>query len=299
MMKDKIKQYANELNIPAIGFAAWPLPKEARDFLYEEDPCPFVAADVDERLNATKLSNPQSAIVCLLPYYKAYEGPWNISKYTWGQDYHLVMADYLNRLIKRLREEYPQEEYEIHCDTSPLSDRYIAYLAGLGFYGKNNCFINPTWGSYTAIGTIMTSLKIEPDQPSQESCLGCNACIQHCLGQCIGEDSFSYHTCKSWLTQKKGDLTPEEIAIIAKTPLIFGCDRCQEVCPHNKGIPDTPIPEFQHIQPFVDLAAIESMTNKEFKAAYGHRAFSWRGKKILLRNQAYIDGSYKDKDKQE
>lgn len=297
MMKDRIKQYANELNIPAIGIAAWPLPKSARDFLYQEDSCPFVEADVDKRINASQLHNPQSAIVCLLPYYKSYDGPWNISKYTWGQDYHLVMADYLGRLIDRLKVDYPHEEYEIHCDTSPLSDRYMAYLAGLGFYGKNNCFINPTWGSYTAIGTIMTSLKIEPDQPSQEHCLGCNACIKHCLGQCIGEDSFSYHTCKSWLTQKKGDLTPEEIAIIAKTPLIFGCDRCQEVCPHNHNVPDTPIPEFQTIQPYVDLHEIESMTNKQFKAAYGHRAFSWRGKKILLRNQAYIDSTYKEDEK--
>ena len=27
-------------------------------------------------------------------------------------------------------------QFSIHCDTSPLADRYMAYLAGLGFYGK-------------------------------------------------------------------------------------------------------------------------------------------------------------------
>lgn len=299
MIKELIHRYAKELNIPAVGIAPWPLPAEARDFLYEEDPCPFTAAHIEDRLHATNLIHPQSAIVCLLPYYKAYEGLCNLSRYTWAKDYHLVMADYLRRFIDKLKETYPDAEYEIHCDTSPLSDRYIAYLAGLGFYGRNNCFINPTWGSYVVIGTIMTSLAIEPDQPSSSSCLGCDACIKACLGQSIGRDTFDYKTCKSYLTQKKGALTEKEIQIISKSSLLFGCDRCQEVCPHNRCLVDTPIPEFQTIEPYLDPAPLESMTNRIFKATYGDRAFSWRGKKILLRNQTYVDGSYKNRmDKQ-
>ena len=55
--------------------------------------------------------------------------------------------------------------FSIHCDTSPLADRYMAYLAGLGFYGRNKCFINPTWGSYIVIGTVLTTLEFEPNTP--------------------------------------------------------------------------------------------------------------------------------------
>ena len=105
----------------------------------------------------------------------------------------------------------------------------------------------------------------------------------------MNDDEFNYATCKSYLTQKKGDLTDDEQAIIKKSPLVFGCDVCQEVCPHNKDLPTTPIIEFQSIEPYVDIPELESMTNKEFKAKYGHRAFSWRGKKILIRNQEYIN----------
>ena len=217
-----------------------------------------------------------------------HEGPTNLSRYTWATDYHLVVTDYLQRLVDELKTTAPDASFSIHCDTSPLADRYMAYLAGLGFYGKNKCFINPTWGSYIVIGTVLTTLEFESNTPMTDTCMGCNRCITSCLGQCLDGNAFNYATCKSYLTQKKGDLTNDEQAIIRKSSLLFGCDVCQEVCPHNKDLPTTPIIEFQSIEPYVDVDELETMTNKEFKAKYGHRAFSWRGKKILIRNQEYI-----------
>ena len=241
--------------------------------------------DYSEQLS----SHLKSAIVCLFPYYVEHNGPSNLSRYTWGTDYHLVINEYLEKLIEKLQKMNTSAQFSIHCDTSPLADRYMAYLAGLGFYGKNNCFISPKWGSYVVIGTILTTLKFEPNTPLEQSCMGCNRCITACLGQCLGYEEFKYDTCKSYLTQKKGELTDQEQHIIAKTPLVFGCDVCQEVCPHNQGIPTTPIPEFQQIEPHIDINELEMLTNKEFKAKYGHRAFSWRGKKILMRNQNIIE----------
>lgn len=290
-MKDiNLQEFCKELHIYEFGIAPWPLPDTAKDILYESNPCPFTAADVEERLRGTTEFTPKSAIVCLFPYYIEHSGPSNLSRYTWGTDYHLVINEYLDKLIEKLQKMNTSAQFSIHCDTSPLADRYMAYLAGLGFYGKNNCFISPKWGSYAMIGTILTTLEFEPNTPLGQSCMGCNRCITACLGQCLGHDEFKYDTCKSYLTQKKGDLTNEEETIIGKTPLVFGCDVCQEVCPHNQSIPATPIPEFQHVEPYIDINEIETLTNKEFKAKYGHRAFSWRGKKILIRNQNIIEG---------
>ena len=290
-MKDiNLQEFCKELHIYEFGIAPWPLPDTAKDILYESNPCPFTAADVEERLRGTTEFTPKSAIVCLFPYYIEHSGPSNLSRYTWGTDYHLVINEYLDKLIEKLQKMNTSAQFSIHCDTSPLADRYMAYLAGLGFYGKNNCFISPKWGSYVMIGTILTTLEFEPNTPLKQSCMGCNRCITACLGQCLGHDEFKYDTCKSYLTQKKGDLTNEEETIIGKTPLVFGCDVCQEVCPHNQSIPATPIPEFQHVEPYIDINEIETLTNKEFKAKYGHRAFSWRGKKILIRNQNIIEG---------
>lgn len=287
----KLQEVCKQLHIPVVGTTSWPLPREAREILWESNPCPFTAADLEERLIGTSEFMPRSAIVCLFPYHVPHENPTNLSRYTWATDYHLVVTDYLQRLVDELKTTAPDASFSIHCDTSPLADRYIAYLAGLGFYGKNKCFINPTWGSYIVIGTVLTTLEFESNTPMTDTCMGCNQCITACLGQCLDGNEFNYATCKSYLTQKKGDLTDDEQAIIRKSPLLFGCDVCQEVCPHNKDLPTTPIIEFQSIEPYVDVDELESMTNKEFKAKYGHRAFSWRGKKILIRNQEYITKS--------
>ena len=284
-----LQEICKELNIYEFGVASWPLPENAKSILYESNPCPFTAANVEERLLGTSLFTPKSAIVCLFPYYVEHKDPSNLSRYTWAKDYHLVINEYLKKLIEKLQIMNTDAQFSIHCDTSPLADRYMAYLAGLGFYGKNNCFISPKWGSYVVIGTILTTLELEPNTPLTQSCMGCNRCITACLGQCLGHDEFKFDTCKSYLTQKKGELTSEEEHIIAKTPLVFGCDVCQEVCPHNKDIPTTPIPEFQSVEPYIDIDELDSLTNKEFKAKYGHRAFSWRGKKILIRNQEIIE----------
>lgn len=285
----KLQEICKELHIPDVGIAPWPLPDEAYTILQEQHPCPFTSAHVAERVRGTDQFMPQSAIVCIFPYYIEHTGPTNLSRYTWAEDYHLVIQNYLERLVARLGQLDREAHFSIHCDTSPLADRYMAYLAGLGFYGKNRCFISPTWGSYVVIGTILTTMCMEPNVPITQSCIGCNRCISSCLGNCLGGDEFIYETCKSYLTQKKGDLTEEEQAIIKKTPLVFGCDVCQEVCPHNSHIPNTPIPEFQRIEPSVPIDSLHTLTNKEFKVQYGHRAFSWRGKKILIRNQQIID----------
>lgn len=218
----------------------------------------------------------------------------NLARYTWGKDYHLVVPAYLNTIQDFLQKALaqlgePKANFEIHCDTSPLADRYMAYLSGLGFYGKNHCFINPILGSYVVIGTILTDLVLPPDNPLNQSCFGCNKCIAACPGQALGSGKLLFSQCKSYLTQKKGALTEEEETILAKTPLLFGCDICQEVCPHNAKVPLTTIKEFQAIEPHVKVEELTQLTNKEFKARYGERAFSWRGKAILLRNAQIIE----------
>lgn len=130
--RNDIFQIAKKLNIPAVGIAPWPLPDDAANYIDTANPCPFINGTLEERLSAnTALQSPKSAIVCLFPYYVKTEKPVNLPRYAWGPDYHLVIPDYLKRFGTALQEMDSTMEFEIHCDTSPMADRYMAYLAGL------------------------------------------------------------------------------------------------------------------------------------------------------------------------
>ncbi|MCV4684277.1 tRNA epoxyqueuosine(34) reductase QueG, partial [Escherichia coli] len=58
-------------------------------------------------------------------------------------------------------------------DAVPLLERSAAQRAGLGFFGRNSCLINPAMGSYFFIAELLVDLKIEPDEPGSGTCGRC------------------------------------------------------------------------------------------------------------------------------
>lgn len=281
-----MKRFAAALGLDCAGVAPADLPRPP---YAEEPPCPLAAGVGDERYEPRRiLPSCRSVIVVLVPYYTAQTEQANLSLYCRSADYHAVVRAYLEQIAAYLQRQYPGSEQRCVVDTSPLSDRWLAYQAGLGFFGDNRCLINDTYGSYVFIGSVLTSLPFTPDQPLQQECSHCGACQSACPGQCFSGGAYDYSCCKSYITQKKGSLTLPEIQCMEKTPLIFGCDVCQESCPHNAGVKATPLPEFYRNRlSQLCPSDIESLSNKQFQQAFGDRAFAWRGKKVLLRNLEY------------
>ena len=232
--------------------------------------------------------NGKCAIVCLFPYFSGYrEG--NLSLYARSYDYHKIIKEKLSPVCDFIRTLAPDTECEIFADIGPEIDRHLAYNAGLGFYGKNGMLINDDFGSWFFIGYILCDLVMEADKPLNKACIGCNKCIESCPGGALGEQ-FCIDRCASHISQKKGNLTENEIAILKKSGLIFGCDACQKVCPHNN---ITPKPMKEFTEDIIDslwLKDIENLSNKEFLAKYKNHAFSWRGKSVLLRNIDILKG---------
>ncbi len=253
-MKKKIINYSKKLNIEYCGF--------------------------------TKL-NEKTAIVFLFPYFCGYKENSNISVYTYGKDYHTVIKEYLEKICEFIKEEIKDFNYEIYTAVSPYNDIELAYNAGLGFIGKNRLLINEKYGSYVFIGYIITDTEIEHDEPVRSKCINCNKCASACPTKAITSGNFGM--CLSSLTQKKGELTFQEKTLIKNNGYAFGCDICQIVCPLNKGNL-TPFPEFcENLTTRIEKKDFEFLSNKEFKSKYKDKAFSWRGKNLIIRNLSLLE----------
>jgi len=147
------------------------------------------------------------------------------AKCTWGKDYHEVLRKRAKLLMDEFTKTYPCD-YRVFVDTGKLSDRVIAYASGIGFYGKNHFIINPTYGSYIYLGSILVDIDLESDGDILESqCGDCTKCLDVCPLKANAKDTFEFEKCVSYMTQKAIDDNP--------TRYLYGCDLCQKVCRFN------------------------------------------------------------------
>jgi epoxyqueuosine reductase len=160
-------------------------------------------------------------------------GAW-VSRYAWGRDYHNV----LKRKLKAGAAILEKAGYRarICVDSVPLLERALAVQAGLGFLGKNGMLIVPGWGSYVFLGELVTDLELMGGEAVTDGCGKCEVCLKGCPTGALGEPgTLDAGLCLStWTIEHRGDF-PSDVP-----PLhghLFGCDRCQEVCPHNRRAP--------------------------------------------------------------
>lgn len=216
----------------------------------------------------------------------------HFSRASMGLDYHRVMRNKLQALGGFLYENYQADSIAL-CDTNPMVEREIAVKAGIGFQGKNNNIITDKYGSFIFLGELITNLFVDRDNPAVGSCGSCTLCIKACPSGAL-EQAYCLNgkRCLSFVTQKKEELTMEEIEKLGTR--IYGCDTCQEVCPQNINKPLSKIKEFWPQEWNYNLGEkLFLMTNKEFKETYGSTSSGWRGKQILIRNMIIAMGNSK------
>lgn len=290
-MKERLRAASRELLISAIGFTNAEVYTDLGALLCRAGEVPMTNADIERRINPCLIMpEAKSVIVCLLSYLTD-TADGIISRYARGLDYHTVMRDKLGALADILH----TEGFKAECfsDSGDLNERYLARRAGLGFYGRNGFLINPRFGTYTFIGYILTDCPIEPDKPLENTCTGCDRCIKACPGGAlVGDGRVIYERCVSYITQKKGELTAEEAELIKRCGSVWGCDVCQEVCPHNINAERSNIPEFTSGLT-ADFHPNPDMSNREFRRVYRDKAFAWCGKGVLERNLSIIEGDEK------
>jgi epoxyqueuosine reductase len=204
-----------------------------------------------------------------------------IARYTepWLEDYHTRLRRHAREVAKAIVSSYPDCRTRICVDSAPIMERSFAFLAGLGFIGKNNMLILPGLGSYFFLGEVLTDapLPIPKGEPIQGLCGSCTRCVDACpTGALGGPWRLDPSRCLSYLTvEHKGVLNAETGARMGRT--FFGCDVCQAVCPFNKGRDD----------PVVCLPAsgeILKMKDEEFQLRFGNTALARGGLERLKPN---------------
>ena len=229
----------------------------------------------------------KSVIVCAFPYYTGEHPGANVCKYAMVPDYHVVVRGILNEAAAELEAHFGAS-FVGFTDVSALPEKECALAAGLGFPGLNGLVIHPEYGSYFVIGELVTDYLFPFDAPLGYTCLTCGACIRVCPAGAISREGIDYTRCLSEVTQKKGELTEEEEALVAKNGLMWGCDRCQDYCPHNKKVPLTYLGGFSgDVEPIV--------TRENLNPLCKTRAFGYKGKTLLKRNLTLIGVPEKEK----
>lgn len=252
---------------------------------------PLIKGEINERLNA-KLVLPEAEGIVVVGLTYSKDSPLiaanelHFGNSSWGRDYHLVLKEKCNQALVEIIKKHPNIKYQIITDTSILDDRFLAYKAGLGFYGKNSLIINEQLGSYFFIGAIVTNIKFTNDSLVTNKCGNCIKCMVACPGRAINESGIlNSYLCRSYLTQKKEELTLKEQKKLGLS--VFGCDICARVCPYNEKINHVKNKEFLPIG-LEQINEELEISNKEFKKRYGHLAGAYIGKSRINRNIRYI-----------
>lgn len=198
----------------------------------------WMARSREKRIDPRKIVEGAKSVVSLARnYYYPVEHPQGtakISRYAWGDDYHIVIEEKLKHLVASLKAEFPGKKFVHYCDTGPVMDKAWAQRAGVGWIGKHTNSINPLLGSWFFLSEIITDLECEYDTPAMDHCGECRACIDACPTHALDEPYvLDSNKCISFLTIENRDDTIHEDLARNLQNWIFGCDICQEVCPWN------------------------------------------------------------------
>lgn len=198
----------------------------------------WMARGAEKRGDPQKvLLGARSVIVVALNYFQGNQPAQSleagrIARYAWGEDYHELMLQKLEKLSAFLSEQGGIQK--CYVDTGPILERDYAAEAGVGWHGKSTMLIDPKLGTWFFLGEILTTLELPPDAPQEARCGTCQRCIVACPTGAITEPHrLDARRCISYLTiELKGSIPLDLRPLIGDR--IYGCDDCLDACPWNR-----------------------------------------------------------------
>ena len=257
----------------------------------------YMERNLEMRLDPSKIvENAKSVISVLINYYPLQkqadpEAPV-ISKYAYGKDYHFIVKENLNKLLKFIQTEISSCNGRAFVDSAPVLERAWAKNAGLGWIGKHSLLISKKHGSYVFIGELIIDLELEYDNLIEtDHCGTCTRCIDACPTKAIiAPHVIDARKCISYLTIESKEDIPAEFKDKLNSR-IFGCDICQDVCPWNKKIEPSEAEEFKPVEGLLEMKKQEwlDLDKPTYKKMFRGTAFERAGYKKLLSNIYRVD----------
>jgi epoxyqueuosine reductase len=302
-IKSQIVEFCNGIGITSIGFSDIEFNEDFYKSIKQRREnghlSGFEESDENIRINTRALLKEVRTLISIIVPYRTIEvnkkKPY-FSRVSLGLDYHNIVMKKLELISDFLYYNF-NAKCKCYCDIGPLSDREIAKKCGLGFYGKNTSLITKQYGSFVFLGEILTDIYIDRDFEIIEDCGECELCIKACPTGALERPYYlNAKKCLAYVGQKKTQLSEDEINNLGNR--IYGCDTCQDVCPHNNVKEISAISEFypEEWNYKINEEYILNMSNKDFKEKFGKTSSGWRGKRILKRNLIIAMGNSKNKD---
>ncbi|MDP4278835.1 MAG: tRNA epoxyqueuosine(34) reductase QueG, partial [Bacteroidota bacterium] len=256
----------------------------------------YLVRHTEKRMNpALLVPGAKSVISVALGYFHsltAQETSLGIARYAHYPDYHPLIRGKLHELLKRINEAGANASGRAFADSAPLFERYWAQEAGLGWIGKNRQLIVTGKGSWFLLGELVIDIQLDYDKSATAHCGLCRRCIDACPGKALDENNgLDARRCLSYLTiEKKGAFSPEEAALCGENTCLFGCDKCQEVCPWNRKSQEQKRPEMPLLPEILQLNPLElkTMTEPDFSKHFENSSLQRTGLYGLQRNLAAI-----------
>jgi epoxyqueuosine reductase len=252
----------------------------------------YLARNIEKRLNPEYLlPGAKSIVVAGLNYYSENmqrdpEAPV-LSRYTYGINYHDVITARLEELFVWIKSQDLKAEGRIIVDSAPLLEKAWAKEAGLGWQGRHSILINRKIGSFFFIGTLILNIGLAYDTPFKgEYCGECRTCIEACPTGAINDNrTIDARKCIANLTiENRGPIPGEIIPLLGRR--IYGCDRCQEVCPWNKKARQNKTPEFAINDEVANMSAEDwlNLSREQFVRLFERSAIGRVKYEQLIRN---------------
>ncbi|WP_342375932.1 tRNA epoxyqueuosine(34) reductase QueG [Myxococcus stipitatus] len=239
-----LRDLARSVGFDLVGFArAEPIPPR---FLMEWLEAGF-AADMDwmkeradERLDVANLLPGAKTVISFVNNYwrddaQSVDSP--IARYARGRDYHSTLRDRMKAFRKAITVMFPGLGSYGSVDSGPLMEKVWAARAGLGYVGKNGCFITEPFGSWVLLATLIIDAEVDEYAagPLADRCGACRRCLMSCpTGALVGNGQVNAGACLSYQTIENREQQVPEAFRLKFDNLIFGCDICQQVCPLNR-----------------------------------------------------------------